>query len=160
MNKIKVAFVCHGNICRSPMAQYIFQSLIDNENISDYFYVDSFATSYEEIGNGIYPSARRTLNKHSILGPFTHRAKRITINDYKDFDYILIMDDNNLYNLLRIIGRDDDSKVYKLKNFNSNSGEIEDPWYTDNFEKVYIEIEKGCKDLLKFLKDKYGLGEI
>ena len=153
-SKIKIAFICHGNICRSPMAKYIFLDLIEKNRLKDYFYVDSMATSTEEIGNRIYPYAKAELERHNINGYQDHRAKQFTKSDYDYYDYIIVMDEMNKYNLMRIIGNDKDNKVYKLLDFTEKPLEIEDPWYTGNFEKVYNQIENGCKSLLEFLKTK------
>lgn len=141
---IKIMFVCHGNICRSPMAEYVMKNMIqDREDI----YVESKAVSAEEIGNPIYPPAARTLNKHKI--PFgNHRARQIKKEDYNNFDYIIVMEEFNLPRLFRIIGDDPQNKVYKLLDFTSVSGDIEDPWYSGNFEKVFEQITEGCKCLL------------
>ncbi|MCR4874700.1 MAG: low molecular weight phosphotyrosine protein phosphatase [Clostridia bacterium] len=150
---IKVVFVCHGNICRSPMAEYVFKDIVEKRGVKDSFYIESRATSTEEIGNRIYPYARDELIKHNIKGYESHRATQFTISDYKAFDYILVMDDNNLYNLKRIIGIDVDNKVYRLLDFTTNKGEIEDPWYTGNFDKVFNQIDNGCKCFLEYLKE-------
>lgn len=157
-DKIYVAFICHGNICRSPMARFIFENLLKKNHLEDYFVIDSMATSREEIGNKIYPYAKDELQKHNITGFENHRAKQFTKEDYEKFDYILVMDNNNLYNLRWIIGEDKDKKVYKLLDFTKNKGDIEDPWYTGNFYKVYKEIDTGCNSLLEFLKEKHNIG--
>ena len=150
--KINVVFVCHGNICRSPMAEYIFKDLIRKENLSDCFYVTSMATSTEELGNGIYPNAEDQLVKHNIKGFESHYAKQIRLSDYDRFDYILVMDNMNQYNLKRIIGSDPNGKVHKLLDYTEQKGEIEDPWYTRNFDKVYNQIYSACKSFLEYLK--------
>ena len=136
------------------MAKYIFLDLIEKNHLSDYFYVDSMATSREEIGNRIYPYAKAELDKHNIDGYSSHRAKQFTKEDYDNFDYIIVMDEMNKYNLMRIIGQDKDNKVHKLLDFCPNPKEIEDPWYSGNFEKVYNEIDNGCKCFLEYLKTK------
>lgn len=135
----KVLFVCHGNICRSPMAQYIFKKMVGNRIL-----VESRATSTEEIGNDMHPKVKTILDKYHI--PYQkHYAKQITILDYQKFDLIICFDDYNLYNLQKITG--DLSKVKKLL-----EKDIEDPWYTDDFEKTYYEINEGCKTLVEKLK--------
>lgn len=134
-----ILFVCHGNICRSPMGKYIFDYLTDNKYICE-----SRATSTEEIGNDMYPYAKEVLTKHNI--PFTkHQAKQITIDDYNNYDLIICFDDYNISNIKRITN--DTSKVEKLLNH-----DIEDPWYTNNFEKVYNEIYEGCTNIIKRFK--------
>lgn len=131
----RILFVCHGNICRSVMAEYILKNKTAN------IYCESRATSNEEIGNDIYPEAKRCLEKHNIKYN-RHYAKRIDINDYDNFDEIYVMDSNNMSNILRILD-DPKNKIKKLCN-----KDIEDPWYTGNFEKVYQEINDGIDAIL------------
>ena len=141
----KILFICHGNICRSPMAEYVMKNLAKNR---EDIYVESKAVSTEEIGNPIYPPAARTLNKHSI--PFgNHQARQIKKEDYEIFDYIIVMEEYNLSRLFRIIGSDPENKVSKLLDFTNTPGDIEDPWFTGNFEKVFEQITLGCKGLLE-----------
>ncbi len=141
---IKVMFLCHGNICRSPMAEFIFKDMTKGMDI----YIESKAVSREEIGNPIYPPAAQTLKKHNI--PFgRHAARQITRADYEEFDYIIVMEQYNMPRLLRIIGSDDQNKVYRLLDFTDTPKDIEDPWYSGNFEKVFEEITLGCKALLQ-----------
>ena len=144
MKKNKILFVCHGNICRSVMAEYIMKSLVDG------FIIESRATSTEEIGNDIYPNIKYVLDNHNIKYD-RHYAKQITKNDYNEFDYIIVMDDYNLYNLKRIIGNIDTNKVYKLNNFIGSSKDVDDPWYTRKFEDCYEEIKKACIALKKII---------
>ncbi len=139
---IKVLFVCHGNICRSPMAQYVFQDIVTKAGLSKYFQIDSAATSTEEIGNSVYPPAVKMLNMHGIKN-INHKARQIDKYDYKQFSLIKVMDNNNLSNILHMTDYDPDGKIsLLLKNEN-----IEDPWYSGNFLKVFNLIEKGCKNL-------------
>ena len=141
----KILFICHGNICRSPMAEYVMKNLAKKR---EDIYVESKAVSTEEIGNPIYPPAARTLKKHNI--PFgNHRARQIEKGDYNKFDYIIVMEEYNLPRLFRIIGSDPENKVSKLLDFTNTPGDIEDPWFTGNFEKVFEQITLGCKGLLE-----------
>ena len=147
-------FVCHGNICRSPMAEFIMKELV--RKAQEEIYIESSATSSEEIGNGIYPPAEYMLAQHSIpcCG---HRARRFTVDDYNNFDLVVVMEDYNIRNLTRIIGCDCEGKGWKLMDFAADEpqrcsgADISDPWYHGNFDKTYKEIEKGCKALLKYL---------
>ena len=141
----KVLFLCHGNICRSPIAEYVMKHISRGR---DDIYIESKAVSSEEIGNPIYPKAAATLKKYGI--PFgEHRARQIVKQDYNNFDYIIVMEQYNLPRLFRIIEEDKDNKVYRLLDFTNTTGDIEDPWYTGNFDKVYTQIEQGCKCLLE-----------
>ncbi len=148
---IRVLFVCHGNICRSPMAQYVFEKKVSELGLDDYFEIDSAATSTEEIGNGVYPPARSELNRHGITH-ITHRARQITKYDYAHFDVIKVMDRNNIRNIMRMTGNDPDNKISMLL----GSEEIDDPWYTGDFEGVYKQIERGSRMLLDDLFSFYG----
>lgn len=135
----KILFVCHGNICRSPMGEFIFKHLTNHKYI-----VESRATSKEEIGNNIYPPVKRILNKYNI--PYTsHQAKQITIEDYNKFDIIICFDDYNYRNIELITN--DNKKIKKLL-----EKDIEDPWYTNNYEKVYHEIYQGCLNLINIIE--------
>lgn len=135
--------VCHGNICRSVMAEYIFKSLANKEGLSDDFFVDSAAVSQEEIGSSIYPQTRKVLEKHGVpIG--NHRARQITKSDLESFDEIYIMDELNLSWLKRRFPQSLLKNVHLLDGPN----EIEDPWYTGRFEKVYAQIERSCKRII------------
>ncbi len=145
---IKVAFVCHGNICRSTLAESVFTNMIKEKGLSDWFVIDSFATSREEIGN---PPHRGTVNKlHEVGIPVVpHKAKQITWNDYTAFDYIIGMDEANMRNLNRMLKGDPENKVYKLLSFADSDKDIADPWYTGNFDVTYDDVTKGCSGLLE-----------
>lgn len=140
--------LCHGNICRSPMAEFVMKKLISDAKLSDKIYVESAATSTEEIGNPVYHRAKDELVKHGIQGFDKKKARQVTIKDYDDFDLLVVMDGENLRGLKRIIQNDADNKIHKLLEY-ADGGDIEDPWYTRNFDKVYSQIEKGCKGLLQ-----------
>ena len=151
---IKVLFICHGNICRSTMAEYVMKYLIIQEGLSDEFYIDSAATSREEIGNGVHRGTRDKLKEVGIpCGD--HRARQMTIRDYEEFDYIIGMDTWNIRNIMRIIGTDAKRKVSMLLDYTDRGGmDIADPWYTGNFDKTYEDALEGCSGLLKFLREK------
>lgn len=146
----KVLFVCHGNICRSPMAEYIMKFLTKDRKD---FYINSKATSTEEIGNDIYPPIKSVLKKNGI--PFmTHYASRIEKKDYDYYDYIIVMDSKNRYNIEKIIGQDPNHKIFKLLEFTGESYDISDPWYTGQFDDCFREIYRGCIGLLKYILNK------
>ena len=144
----KILFICHGNICRSTMAQYVFEDMVRRRGLADSFEIDSAATSREEIGNGVHSGTRRKLAEVGIPCG-NHRARQVTKRDYEHFDYLIIMDENNRRNLMRIIGSDYEHKVYKLLDFSSNPRDIADPWYTGNFDITYDDIVEGCEALLE-----------
>ncbi len=150
----KIMFVCHGNICRSPMAEFIFKKMINEKGIADQFVVSSCATSTEEIWNGVgnpvYPPAKRELAKHNISCE-GKRAVQLKKSDYDVFDYLIAMDTNNVRNIMRIIGSDKEEKVYKLMSFTSRGGDVADPWYSGDFETCYNDIYEGCSALLERL---------
>lgn len=147
---IKVLFICHGNICRSTMAQYVLQDMLEKENKSADFYIDSAATSYEEIGNPVHHGTRAKLASEGIYCG-DHRARRMTRQDYDDYDFIIGMDTENIRNIMRIIGKDTENKVYKLLAFAGESGDIADPWYTGNFDVTYDDVVRGCRGLIRKL---------
>ena len=146
---INVLFLCHGNICRSTMAEMVLKHLVRERNIADLFYIDSAATSREEIGNGVHYGTRHKLAEVGIPCE-DHRARQVTKKDYEKFDYLIVMDLNNVRNLNRIIGGDPDGKVYKLLDFTERTGaSIADPWYTGNFDETYRDVLEGCEGFLK-----------
>lgn len=142
---MRIMFVCHGNICRSPMAEFIFKALLEERGIAEGFYVASSATSDEEIyrgvGNPIYPPARRELAAHGIFPP-DKRAVRLSADDLERYDMFVVMDGRNLTGARSILG--DDSKIYKLMDFTTRGGDVADPWYTDRFDIAYHDIYDGC----------------
>lgn len=150
---IKVMFVCLGNICRSPMAEFILKELVRNENLEDKFYIVSSATSSEEIGNGVHYGTIRKLNQMNI--PVENRvATKLKKDDYEKYDFIIGMENYNVKNIIRIVGNDSENKVYKLLDFSNNPRDIADPWYTGNFDKTYEDILEGCKCFLKYCKNE------
>jgi len=151
---IKVLFVCHGNICRSVSAHYIMNYLLQEEHLSEEVFVDSAATSMEEIGNPIYPPMQRALEGHHIpIG--NHHARRVNKPEYETFDLIIAMDEENKYNLNRLFDNDPDNKVHYLMEYTDTPDAIiDDPWYTRDFEMAYREIYKGCSGLIEAIKSK------
>lgn len=151
----RIMFVCHGNICRSPMAEFIFKKMLDEKGISSEFLVASSATSSEEIswngiGNPVYPPARAELKKHGIdCGG--KRAVQLKREDYENYDLFIGMDSNNIRNMHRIFGEDRENKIRKLMDYTNQGGDVADPWYSDRFDIAYRDIFDGCKGLLKVL---------
>ena len=150
---IKIMFVCHGNICRSPMAEFVMKDMVRKAGLADEFYIASSAVSREEIGNIVYPPAREMLAAHGISCK-GKRAVQLTRSDYDEYDYIIAMDRSNLRNIDRIIGSDTEGKVHLLLGFAGRSESVADPWYTDDFDTAYRDIAEGCSALLKKLKDE------
>lgn len=150
---IKVLFICHGNICRSTMSEYVMKYLTDQAGVASEFYIDSAATSREEIGNGVHHGTRQKLKEVGIPCG-NHRARQLTRRDYEEFDYIIGMDAWNIRNIMRIIGSDPEKKVSMLLDFSDRPGtEIADPWYTGNFDATYDDVLEGCTGLLEHLKN-------
>ena len=147
---IKVLFICHGNICRSPMGEFILKDMLQKRGMADNFYVESAATSTEELGNPVYPPARRKLKEHGI-DCSGKTARQITKSDYERFDYIFCADSNNVRNALRIFGDDPEQKIRRLLDITSHPRDIADPWYTGNFEITYNDIVEGCEAFLNKL---------
>lgn len=142
----KILFICHGNICRSAMAQCVMQALVEQRGAAGRFFIDSAATSAEELGNPIYPPARRELQRHGIP-VLPHRARRVTAADYDRFDRLIVMDANNERNLRRILPSDPGGKVRRLL----PGREVADPWYTGDFEATWNDVLAGCEALLREL---------
>ena len=139
----RILFVCHGNICRSAMAEWIMKDLVKRAGMEEMFEIDSAAVSREEIGNDLYPPAKICLHAHGI--PFgRHFARQVTKRDYDNFDEIYLMDSSNLRNIRRIFPSDPDHKIHMLPPDRS----IADPWYTDNFERTYMDLMEGCQRIL------------
>lgn len=149
----KILFVCHGNICRSPMAEFIFKDLINKKGIADRFYVASAATSYEEIGNPVYPPARRKLGEHGI-NPAGKVAIHMNREDYDAYDYLIGMEQMNIRNMYRIVGSDPQNKICRLLDYSRHPRDISDPWYTGDFDRAYEDILEGCEALLQHLSDE------
>ncbi len=146
---IKILFVCHGNICRSPMAEFILKDLVKDD--CKEFHIESRATSREEIGNPVYPPAKRKLKEYGISCE-GKTAKQITTEDYNYFDYIICMDNNNLRNIRYVIGEDTKNKISLLMDWAGMKKDVKDPWYTGDFETTYRDILKGCEAVKNKLK--------
>ena len=147
---IKILFVCHGNICRSPMAEFVMKELVRRAGRENEFLIESAATSREEIGNDMHYGTRTKLREMGI--PFSRRAARqITRNDYDKYDYLVAMDDENLFYMNRCWSPDPQHKIVHLLSFAGKDRDIADPWYTGNFDQTYEDVLEGCTAFLKFL---------
>lgn len=146
----RILFICHGNICRSPMAEFVLKDMVFKKGLASNFEIASAATSREEIGNDTHRGTKGILKIHGI--PFEKRcAVQVTAADYAYYDHLILMDRNNLKNLQRIIPADPDGKISLLLSYVGESGDIADPWYTDDFELTYKDVVRGCEGLLKTL---------
>lgn len=150
--KKKILFVCHGNICRSPMAEFIMKKLVSEAGLSGAFEIASAATSTEEIGNPVYPPARRKLAEHGIACD-GKTARQLTRRDYDNYDLLIGMDRYNIRNMERMCGGDPDGKIHMLMEYAGNDGQdVADPWYTGDFNATWCDCLNGCKGLLKLLE--------
>lgn len=147
-NKIKVLMVCHGNICRSPMAEFVMKDLVKKQGLQDEFYIASAATSREEIGNPVHYGTKNKLHTYGISVD-GKCAIQMTKKDYEQYDYIVGMEQRNITNIFRIIGEDKEAKVCRLLDFSDRPRDIADPWYTGDFDKTYDDVLEGCQALLK-----------
>lgn len=147
MPMMKILFVCHGNICRSPMAEFVMKDLVRKAGLEEQFRIASAATSTEEIGNPVYPPARRKLAEHGI-GCDGHAARQLTSRDYDDYDLLIGMDRANLRNMRRICGGDPAGKLHLLLDYTDHPGDVADPWYTGDFEATWRDVQAGCRGLL------------
>ena len=154
---IKIMFVCHGNICRSPMAEFILKHIIAQNETKNQYYISSSATSTEEIWNGIgntvYPPAREELAKHGI-GCDGKRAVQLQKSDYDKYDLFVGMDSTNIRNMYRILGNDPDNKIHKLMDYTGRGGDVADPWYSDRFDITYRDVYEGCASLLEAIENE------
>lgn len=150
---IRVLFICHGNICRSPMAEFVFKDLVEKSGYAAHFFISSAATSTEEIGNPVHHGTRNKLAQFHIstAGKYAVQMKK---SDYEKYDYLIGMDDWNIKNINRIIGHDPEKKVYKLLDFTDNPRAIADPWYTGDFDKTYKDVKEGCEAFFEYLKQQ------
>ena len=152
---ISVTFVCLGNICRSPMAEAVLKKLTGEKGIGASFDIKSYGTSDWEEGNPVYPSAQETLLRHGIVG-FKHRSQPLTMNAVINSDYILVMDNNNMLDVVRMTAGRYGDKIFKLGHFLTPQIDIADPYYTRDFERSFNEISAGCTAFLKYIEDKHA----
>ena len=149
----KILFICHGNICRSPMAEMIMKHLVRERGLEGQFSIASASTSTEEIGNPVYPPARAELARQGI--PVEKRgARQLTRRDYADYDLLIGMDNANIRNMHRMLGGDPEGKIHRLMDFTARPGEVSDPWYSDRFDIAYRDIREGCEKLLAWVLEK------
>ena len=144
----RILFVCHGNICRSPMAEFVMKHLVHQAGRDADFYIESAATSTEEIGNPVYPPARHKLAEHGIDSR-GKTARQLTQSDYARFDLLVGMDSANIRNMQRLCGGDPEGKIRRLLDFTQRPGEVADPWYTRDFDATWRDVLEGCKALLE-----------
>ena len=149
---IKILFVCHGNICRSTMAEYVMKDLVKKAGREDEFTIDSAATSREEIGNGVHHGTKRKLAQMGVPCG-NHRARQMTRDDYDKFDLLIGMDNANIRNMKRIAGGDPDGKIRMMLDYTNRPGEVADPWYTGNFDETWDDVLEGCTGLLERLRE-------
>ena len=151
---IKVLFVCHGNICRSPMAEFMMKKLVADRGISDQFEIASAAVSREELGNPVYPPARKILASMGISCDGKY-ARQMTVKDYEYFDFLICMDNSNMRSMQRICGGDPENKMYRLLDFTDEPGEVSDPWYSGDFHTTREDIDRGLEALLQKLRSYF-----
>ena len=148
----RILFVCHGNICRSTMAEFVMKDLVERAGVADEFEIASAATSNEEIGNPVYPGTRKVLVEHGIAGFEGKRACRIEPGDYDAHDLLIGMDEANIHSMQRAFGGDPDGKIVKLLEFAGSTRDVADPWYTRDFDTTYSDVLAGCEGLLNALR--------
>lgn len=147
---VKILFVCHGNICRSPMAEFVMKDLVQKAGLAQDFQIDSAATSCEELGNPVYPPVRRLLNTHGI-DCSAKTARQICRRDYDAYDMLVGMDSENFRNMHRMCGGDKVHKIHLLMDFTSRPGSVADPWYTGDFTTTWQDVQEGCQGLLAYV---------
>lgn len=150
---VRILFICHGNICRSPMAEFVFKDIVENLGMRDQFYVASAATSYEEIGNPVHYGTAKILDGLGISYS-GKRAIHLEKSDYAKYDYLVCMDSANVRNTLRIVGDDAEKKIHKLLAFVGSCEDVADPWYTGDFARTYKDVLAGCKGLLGYIQKR------
>ena len=147
----KILFICHGNICRSPMAEFVFKALVKVYGLEDMFHIESAAVSTEEIGNPIYPPAKRCLTQHGIPFDNGKRARQVTREDYDKFDLLICMDESNVRRLRRIVGDDPDGKIHLMMGYTGDFRDVADPWYTGDFETTFQDVLAASEAFLKMI---------
>ena len=150
---IRVCFICHGNICRSPMCEFIFRDKVQKLGLGEQFHIESAATSTEEIGNMPHHGTQQILSRLGI-SCYGKRARQIRKKDYDEYDYLIGMDDMNIRNMKRVFGEDKDKKIYKFLSFAGEERSIADPWYTGDFERTYRDVDEACDAFLSYLIQK------
>ena len=148
MTMTRILFVCHGNICRSPMAEFIMKALVKARGVENEYYIESAAVSDEEYGNPIYPPAKRCLSQHGVAWDPTKSARTVRAEDYARFDRIICMDSSNLRLIRRYIPEDPQEKIHLMMSYNGSSRDVADPWYTGDFEKTFQDILSACEAML------------
>ena len=150
---IRILFVCHGNICRSPMAEFVMKDMVQRAGLAEQFHIESAATSTEELGNPVYPPARRKLGEHGIscAGKTARQMRR---EDYARYDLLIGMDSANLRNMRRICGGDPDDKIHLLLDYTDRPGEVADPWYSGDFDATWRDVNAGCRGLLLSVRSR------
>ena len=149
---IRVMMICYGNICRSPMAEFLLRGMVQKRGIADKFYIASAATSTEEIGNGVHYGTRRKLAEHGISAD-GKTAVQLKRSDADKYDYFIGMDSQNIRAITRILGEEHRDRIFRLLDFSDNPRDIADPWYTHNFDVTYDDIVEGCEAFLKYIDD-------
>ena len=153
---IRILFVCHGNICRSPMAEFVMKDLVKNAGLENQFHIESAATSTEEIGNPVYPPARRKLAEHGISCA-GKTSRQLAKADYAQYDLLIGMDRANIRNMNRICGGDPDGKIKLLLDYTARPGDVADPWYTGDFDATWRDVLEGCRELLRLCAPEVSL---
>ena len=147
---VRVMFICYGNICRSPMAEFVFRDMVEKKGLASSFFIASSATSTEEIGNPVHPGTRKKLRDYGIDTSGKY-AVQLRYSDYQNYNYLIVMDEYNMINITRIIPSDPQQKIHKLLDFTQRGGDIADPWYTGNFDVTYDDVYEGCTCLLEHI---------